>query len=272
MEGKTINLSMNPVPVPPSTSFSLTGKIVVLTGGAGLYGRGLTAQLAGAGATLILASRNVAALEQVAAEERALGRIVHARSLDQADEASIFRLRDGVMAEFGRVDGLVNNAVARPMKSPDAPLADWEASMQTNATGLFAITRAFGGEMARRGSGNIVNIGSIQGMVGPDYALYEGLGMQAIPDYFFHKAGMVNLTRFFAAYYGPQGVRVNCLSPGGFLSGQPPAFVERYSKATFLRRMAAEPDLGGPVRFLLSDASRYITGVNLPVDGGYTAH
>ena len=256
----------------PPPGFSLAGRIILLTGGAGLYGRGLAAQLAAADATLILASRNVEALEKVAAEERALGRMVHARPLDQADESSIFRLRDSVLTEFGQIDGLVNNAVARPMKTADAPLADWEASMKTNATGLFAITRAFGDSMAARGAGSIVNIGSIQGIVGPDNSLYEGLNMHAIPDYFFHKAGMVNLTRFFAAHYGPRGVRVNCLSPGGFLSGQHPAFVERYSNATFLRRMADEQDLGGPVIFLLSDAARYVTGVNLPVDGGYTAH
>ncbi len=254
------------------SGFSLTGKVVVLTGGAGLFGRGLAAQIAEAGATLILAARTVERLEKVAIEERALGRPVHAHSLDQSNEASIFRLRDQVLAQFGRVDGLVNNAVARPMKTVDAPLVDWEASMTTNATGLFAITRAFGEAMARQGSGSIVNIGSIQGMVGPDYSLYEGLNMHAIPDYFFHKAGMVNLTRFFAAHYGPQGVRVNCLSPGGFLSGQHPTFVERYAKATFLRRMADDHDLGGPVVFLLGDAARYVTGVNLPVDGGYTAH
>ncbi len=256
----------------PSTTFSLAGQIIVLTGGAGLYGRGLAAQLAASGATLLLASRNVAALEKVASEERSLGRIVHARSLDQADESSIFSFRDSVLAEFGRIDGLVNNAVARPMKSADAPLADWEASMKTNATGLFAITRAFGDVMASRGAGSIVNIGSIQGLVGPDFSLYEGLNMPVLPDYFFHKAGMANLTRFFAARYGPRGVRVNCLAPGGFFSGQHPTFVERYTKNTFLERMADEHDLGGPVIFLLSDAARYVTGVNLPVDGGYTAH
>ncbi|MDB6170598.1 MAG: NAD(P)-dependent dehydrogenase, short-chain alcohol dehydrogenase family [Verrucomicrobia bacterium] len=262
---------MNPA-LAPTPGFSLSGKIILLTGGAGLYGRGLAARLAEAGATLILAARNLAALEKVAAEESALGRVVHARPLDQAEESSILRLRDGVMKEFGHVDGLVNNAVSRPMKSADAPLSDWAASMQTNATGLFAITRAFGEAMAAHGGGSIVNIGSIQGMVGPDYALYEGLNMHAIPDYFFHKAGMVNLTRFFAAHYGPRGVRVNCLSPGGFFAGQHPTFVERYARATFLRRMADEHDLGGPVVFLLSEASRYVTGVNLPVDGGYTAH
>ena len=252
--------------------FSLADKTVVLTGGAGLYGRGLAAQLAAAGATLILASRNLEALEKVAQEERALGRRVHARSLDQADESSILRLRDEVLKDFGRIDGLVNNAVSRPMKSADAPLADWEASMKTNATGLFAISRAFGETMAAQSAGSIVNIGSIQGMVGPDYSLYEGLNMHAIPDYFFHKSGMLNLTRFFAAHFGPRGVRVNCLSPGGFFSGQNSTFVERYSKATFLRRMAEDGDLGGPVIFLLSEAARYVTGVNLPVDGGYTAH
>ena len=256
----------------PSTSFSLAGKIVLLTGGAGLYGRGLAAQLAASGATLVLASRNVAALEQVAAEERALGRSVHARELDQADEASILKLRDGVLAEFGRLDGLVNNAVSRPMKTLAGPLAEWEASMKTNATGLFAITRAFGEAMVSRAAGSIVNIGSIQGMVGPDFSLYEGTTMNALPDYFFHKGGMMNLTRYFAALYGPREVRVNCVSPGGFFTGQHPVFVERYVKATYLRRMADSHDLGGPVIFLLSDAARYVTGVNLPVDGGYTAH
>ncbi len=263
---------MTASPATPPSGFSLAGKIILLTGGAGLYGRGLAAQLAATGATLVLASRNVEALEKVAVEERALGRVVHARSLDQADETSILKLRDSLVAEFGRIDGLVNNAVSRPMKSMDAPLSQWEDSMKTNATGLFAISRAFGEVMAQRGSGSIVNIGSIQGMVGPDYSLYEGLNMGTIPDYFFHKAGMANLTRYFAGYYGPRGVRVNCLAPGGFFSGQHPTFVERYSKATFLRRMADEHDLGGPVIFLLSDAARYVTGVNLPVDGGYTAH
>lgn len=253
-------------------SFSLTGKIVLLTGGAGLYGRGLAAQLAASGATLVLASRDVAALQKVAAAENAQGRVVHARQFDQGDEGSILRLRDDVLKEFGRLDGLVNNAVARPMTSFDAPLADWETSMKTNATGLFAITRAFGEAMVRQGAGSIVNIGSIQGMVGPDFTLYEGLKMATLPDYFFHKAGMANLTRFFAARYGPQGVRVNCLAPGGYYNGQHPTFVERYTKKTFLKRMADDHDLGGPVIFLLSDAARYVTGVHLPVDGGYTAH
>lgn len=254
-----------------SSMYTLEGKVIVLTGGAGLYGRGLTSHLASCGAVLILASRNLGALEKVAAEESAQGRQVHARQYDQGDPDSIAMLCKSVLDDFGPAYGLVNNSVARPMKSASAPISDWEDSMKINATGLFAITRAFAETMAQHGGGAIVNIGSIQGVVGPDYSLYEGLDMHAIPDYFFHKAGMIGLTRFFAARYGPQRVRVNCVSPGGFLSGQHPTFVERYCKATFLRRMANDQDLGGPVAFLLSEASAYVTGVNLPIDGGYTA-
>lgn len=257
---------------PDARTFSLAGKVVVLTGGAGLFGRGLAARLAEAGARLVLASRDLPALARVVEEERARGHDLHALRYDQGDESSVIRLRDAVKTQFGRIDGLVNNAVARPMKTPDAPLVDWEASMRVNATGLFAICRAFGGTMAAQGAGSIVNIGSIQGVVGPDLSLYEGLGMEALPDYFFHKAGLVNLTRYFAARHGARGVRVNSVAPGGYLHGQPEPFIERYTRATYLRRMADDHDLGGPVVFLLSEAARYVTGVNLPVDGGYTAH
>lgn len=255
-----------------SDSFTLQGKVVVLTGGAGIYGRGLATQIAHAGATLVLASRDHAALTTVAEEEQRRGNDVHAYAFDQGDETSILQLRDQVLRNFGRVDGLVNNAVARPMTSFNAPVCDWEASMKINATGLFALTRALGEVMAAAGSGSIVNVASIQGLVGPNLTLYEGLDLKALPDYFFHKGGMINLTRFFAAHFGPKGVRVNSVSPGGFLSGQPAEFVRRYEQSTFLRRMADERDLGGPVIFLLSEAARYVTGANLPVDGGYTAH
>lgn len=250
----------------------LGGKIIVLTGGAGIYGGSLVTELTDAGATLVLASRNVAALDQLAASEQQRDRQVYAHHLDQADETSILQLRDWVTGEFGRVDGLVNNAVLRTVKHISDPLAGWDASMKVNAIGLFAMHRAFGDAMAGCGSGSIVNISSIQGMVGPDYTLYEGFDMDALPDYFFHKAGMINLTRLFAAYYGPKGVRVNSLSPGGYQKDHPEVFVERYARKTFLRRMARDHDLGGPLIFLLSDAASYVTGVNLPVDGGYTAN
>lgn len=252
--------------------FSLRGKVILLTGGAGLYGRGLTAMLAESGADLVIASRDVPKLSAVAAEETARGHSVHAELLDQADEASVLALRDRVLSKFGRVDGLVNNAVARPMKSPAGPVSAWEESMRVNATGLFLVTRAFGDAMCGAEGGSIVNIGSIQGMIGPSLELYAGTDMGAPPpDYFFHKGGMENLTRYYAALYGRRGVRVNCIAPGGFFNHQPEPFLTRYNEHTMLGRMADDRDLGGAVIFLLSDAARYVTGANLPVDGGYTA-
>lgn len=252
--------------------FDLRDKVVVLTGAAGLYGRGLAAALAEAGATLVIASRNLDKLKAVAAEECARGHQVFAEALDQGEEQSVLSLRDRVLARFGRVDGLVNNSVLRPMRSPDAPASAWEESMRVNGTGLFLVTRAFGRAMCDRKEGSIVNIGSIQGLVGPSLELYAGTDMgEPPPDYFFHKGGMINLTRYYAGLFGAHQVRVNCVSPGGFFNHQPEPFLSRYNERTMLGRMADAQDLGGAIIFLLSDAARYITGANLPVDGGYTA-
>jgi NAD(P)-dependent dehydrogenase (short-subunit alcohol dehydrogenase family) len=152
------------------------------------------------------------------------------------------------------VDVLVNNAVLRSMKTWDDPIENFEASLRVNATGVLLMTRAFGNQMASQGRGSIINISSIQGLVGPDFTLYEGLGWDMPPDYFFHKGGMLQLTRFAAAKLGPRGVRVNCISPGGFFNNQDERFVKRYNDRTFLNRMANETDIK-----------------DLVVDGGYTA-
>lgn len=253
-------------------SFSLQNHTVLLTGAAGLFGRGLASALAGAGATLIIAARDAAKLQSVADEETALGYKVFAEGFDQGDEASITALKQRIEKRFGVLHGLVNNSVLRPMKGANGTAAQFEESMRVNATGVMLMHRAFGGAMADAGRGSIVNIGSIQGMIGPSYELYAGTSMGDMPpDYFFHKGGMLNLTRFYAALYGPKNVRVNCLSPGGFFNNQSELFVQRYAEHTMLNRMADNEDLGGALVFLLSEASRYITGVNLPVDGGYTA-
>ena len=252
--------------------FKLDNKVILLTGGAGLYGRGLSKDIAAAGARLVIASRNAASCEKVAASLRDEGLDASAEQLDQGCETSIVALRDRLLEKFGRIDGLVNNSVSRPMRSADGSVEQWEESMKINATGLFLMHRHFGGIMKEQGSGSIVNIGSMQGMIGPALSLYEGLDMPPPPpDYFFHKGGMINLTRYYAAMFGPASVRVNCLSPGGFFNNQAEEFVRRYSAQTFLGRLGNETDLGGSVVFLLSDASLYITGANLPVDGGYTA-
>jgi len=193
---------------------------------------------------------------------------------DQADEASILALRDTILERAGQLDVLVNNTVARPMRQGyEDTSAAFAESMQVNATGLFVITRAFGDAMAARGSGSIVNIGSIQGMIGPDPTIYRDTTMSGwAPDYFFHKGGMINFTRFVASYYGARNVRCNCLCPGGLRTeNHPEPFVRQYSDRTFLGRLANDTDLMGAVVFLASDASAYVTGASIPVDGGYTA-
>lgn len=255
--------------------FSLKGKTALVTGGAGLYGRQIVEALAEAGARTVMASRNLDQLQAQAEEFRQRGLDVHARQLDQGEEPSILALRDELLETFGQVDVLVNNAVLRALKQGwDSPAEQFELSMRINVTGVFLMTRAFGDVMARRGSGSIINIGSIQGMVGPDYTLYEGLNMGSSPDYFVHKGAMNQLTRFAAAHLGPSGVRVNTVSPGGLYNEQNPqhpTFIERYDQRTFLGRMANNSDLKGAIVFLASDASAYVTGANLPVDAGYTA-
>ena len=256
-------------------SFSLRGKVVVQFGGTGLLGRALVASLGAAEATLVVASRNRDACTAVAARERELGRAVQVDEVDITSESSLEGLRDRVIATHGRIDGLVFNAVARAMKGFQGPLQGWADSMTTNATGFFATVRIFGDAMAAAGRGSIVNIGSMMGSVGMNPWLYEDSGgVTPSPDYFFHKGGMLNLTRYLASHYGPRGVRVNVVSPGGIYNPekpQAPAFLARYAPMTMLGRMADAPEIGGAVVFLLSDAASYITGANLAVDGGYTA-
>jgi NAD(P)-dependent dehydrogenase (short-subunit alcohol dehydrogenase family) len=247
--------------------FSLKGKVAVVTGGAGLYGRQIVEALAEADARTIMASRDLAKLEQHANALREKGLSVEAMSLDQGDERSIEDLARSV----GDVDVLVNNAVLRTMKGWDDPAENFETSLRVNATGVFLMTRAFGRTMAARGRGSIINIGSIQGIVGPDFSLYQEVGWDMPPDYFFNKGGMIQLTRFAAAKLGPSNVRVNCLVAGGFFNKQDERFLKRYCERTFLNRMANDTDLKGSIVFLASDASQYVTGSTLVVDGGYTA-
>lgn len=255
-------------------SFSLRNKVVIQFGGTGLLGRALVTALAEAGANLIVASRNRNSLTTLADGERHAGREVQVDEVDIKSEPSLFALRDRVLAAQGRIDGIVFNAVSRTMRGYNDQLENWAASMATNATGFFATARTFGDTMAAAGGGSIVNIGSMMGMIGMNPWLYEGTGNNPSPDYFFHKGGMVNLTRYMASHYGPRRVRVNTVSPGGIYNPEKPQaaeFISRYGKMTMLGRMAEAREIGGAVVFLLSDAASYVTGVNLPVDGGYTA-
>jgi NAD(P)-dependent dehydrogenase (short-subunit alcohol dehydrogenase family) len=251
--------------------FDLNGRVAVVSGAAGLFGRQIAESLGEAGAVVCCAARNLKNTTEFVATLTARGIAAEAWTLDQADEQSVVALCDGILARHGRIDVLVNNAVARPMKSWNGTVTEFAASMAINATGIFAMSKLFGNAMAAAGRGSIINVASIQGLIGPDYSLYEDLPMDAPPDYFFHKGGMLQLTRYAAARLGPAGVRVNAICPGGFESGQPAEFIERYKRRTFLGRLAGEDDLKGIITFLASDASAYITGAVIPVDGGYTA-
>ncbi len=260
--------------MPDLSPFSLQGKVVIQFGGSGLLGRALVASLAVADATLIVASRNPGVLTAAVAAATNAGRRVHLETVDLLDEESIQLLVARVAEKHGPLHGMVYNAVTRTMTGMDDPLAKWQESMRVNATGFFAAARACGNAMAGAGRGSIVNISSQMGTIGPNYYLYEGTGTTVAPDYFFHKGGMTNLTRYLASHYGSKGVRVNVVSPGGIYNPAKPQaadFLTRYGKMTMLGRMAEAREIGGAVVFLLSDASSYITGANLPVDGGYTA-
>lgn len=253
--------------------FSLKGKVALVTGGAGLYGKQIVRGMAEMGAKVFTASRSLEPLEAVARELRDEGLDVTALAYDQGDTDSILALRDELLRQAGRIDCLVNNAVGRASGGVHVTREEWQEDMNVNAAGLMEITRAFGDVMARQGAGSIVNIGSIYGLVGYDAWLYEDMSFDGLaPAYYFVKGGMVNVTRFWAGYYGQFGVRVNCVHPGGIESDRnDPAFRAKYGKKTFLGRMAGNDDLSGCIAFLASDASSYITGANIPVDGGLSA-
>ncbi|MDD5727633.1 MAG: SDR family oxidoreductase [Victivallales bacterium] len=256
-------------------TFSLKGRVALVTGGAGLYGRQIVESLAEAGAKTYIASRNIEALEKVAEEIRHAGYDVSALPLDLSCETSIQELHDTIIKADGRLDVLVNNAVTRcACVGWDRPPEYYDKSLHVNASALFKITQLFAEDMKKRQCGSIINIGSMMGMVGIEMANYADSGMQPDPSpiYAYEKGGMINFTRWAASILGPYSIRVNCVSPGGFNTpDHPEAFVRQYSARTQLGRMANATDLKGIMVFLASDASLYLTGTNIPVDGGYTA-
>lgn len=253
---------------------SLKDKIVLITGGEGKYGRCITQGLAEADATVITASPFLDEGEKVASDFNGDGLDVVAMYVDQANHDSVVKLKKEIKDKYGRLDVLVNCAVARPMKGYNVPLEQWRQSMDVNATGLFDITREMADLIASGGGGTIVNIASMMGMFGPDLSNYEGLPeawKDQPPDYFFHKGGMLTLTRYLARMLADKKIRVNAISPGGIFSGQPERFLENYTKKVPVGRMANNDDIKGVVVFLASQASGYINGENILMDGGMHA-
>jgi NAD(P)-dependent dehydrogenase (short-subunit alcohol dehydrogenase family) len=257
--------------------FDLTGSVSIVTGGCGLLGPRLAEILAGYGSRVVLVDSDAKPCEDAASN---LGSSVIAIPCDITRKESVDAMVQQVMDKFGRIDVLVNNAAK---KSPnfyapleDFPLSDWNEVMAVNVTGVFLCCQSVGRRMVERASGSIINIASIYGIVGPDPRIYEGSEFRGVkigtpPVYSASKGAVLALTRHLATHWGARGVRANAITPGGVASGQNETFVRRYSERVPLGRMARPDDLHGALLFLASPASRYVTGHNLIVDGGWTA-
>jgi NAD(P)-dependent dehydrogenase (short-subunit alcohol dehydrogenase family) len=256
----------------------LSGKVAMVTGGAQNLGLDMAEALGDAGADLVITSREPAKAESTAARLRKyLAGKVLPLGLNVVDEESVAAAFAAVMAEYGRLDVLVCNAGGAKLtggtSTDTMAAADWDYVTEVNLRGTFLCCRAALPIMKVQGSGSIIVIASISGMVGRDRWVYGG-SPDMVPNmtvYSAAKSGLIGFTRDLAAENGQFGVRVNAISPGGFERGQPEEFIKRYSKQTPLGRMGKDgTDLKGAVVFLASDAAGYVTGVNLPVDGGFT--
>ncbi len=267
--------------------FSLSGRVAVLTGGAGLLGRQYARTLLIAGARVLLADLDADIAEREAAAAVAdVGGEAIGLGVDVTQPERVTALMDATLSTWGRLDILINNAAIDPKVDgqanhalsntfEDFPLALWQSSLDVNLTGTFLCAQAAGRAMVRAGHGVIVNVSSTYGLVAPDQRLYqrdgEGEQQQFKPaSYAVTKAGVAHLTRYLAAYWGPCGIRVNTLTPHGVFNGHDEQFVRRYNIRTPLGRMARIDEMNGPLLFLVSDASSYMTGANLVVDGGWT--
>lgn len=257
--------------------FSLKGKVAIVTGGRGLYGTGISLGLCEMGATVVIASRNGAACEEYAAQLREQGYSAIGLSLDLSDDASIKALAKEVFDRYGRIDILVNNAVDRRnmVSLQDATREKLQASADTNLQGQILLSQAVLAYMVPAGKGSIINVSSMRGLDCPHFPFYpETWGDQPI-NYTTEKWAMVGMTKYMAGRYGKHHIRVNCIAPGGFdpgLADDPDkqAFQQTYIENCPLGCWASEDDIKGPVAFLASDASAYITGATLVMDGGWT--
>jgi NAD(P)-dependent dehydrogenase (short-subunit alcohol dehydrogenase family) len=268
-------------------AFDLTGKVAVITGAAGLLGPEHGAALAECGATVVLTDVNLEAVQR--AKEALQSEYARARfdglRLDVTDLASVSAARDEVVRKHRGVHILVNNAAIDPKVKPGASgvegsrlenlaLDDWNLQVDVGLTGAFLCCQAFGAWMAQHGGGVILNIASDLGVIAPDQRLYrrDGIPEDQQPvkpvTYSVIKTGLLGLTRYLATYWADQHVRANALSPGGVYTGQGEEFVKRLTNLIPMGRMAARDEYRAAVQFLCSDASRYMTGQNVVMDGG----
>lgn len=268
--------------------FDLKGRAAVITGGGGLLGAEFCKALAEAGASVAVVDINSAAGSRVSGELLQEGYRAKALTCDIRDASSVAEAVNAILADFGRIDILVNSAALDPKfdaaaletgiapgSFEDYPLEQWNAALQVNLTGTFLMTQACVKPMLEQGGrGSIVNICSTYGLKGPDQRLYvkDGKRVAFKPVYYtVTKAGILGFTKYLAAYYAGTEIRVNALTPGGVFNDHEESFVRNYSARTILGRMARVDEMSGGLLFLASDASSYMTGANLVVDGGWTA-
>jgi len=258
-------------------SFRLHGRTAIVTGAAGLLGTEFVRALAEAGANVVAADLDEPRLRQTAAAWT-----VH---LDATLPDSVQSMFDRARSRFGRIDVLVNSAAVDPkfdvgeaarhaQTFEDLPVEAWNRALAVNLTGMFLCCQAAARAMQPEGRGSIINIGSTYGLVGPDQRIYQHPGEPTRlkpAHYSASKAGVLGLTRYLATYFAGTDIRVNALTPGGVHHEQDETFVRAYSARTVLGRMARKDELNGALVFLASDASSYMTGANLVVDGGWTA-
>lgn len=263
--------------------FRLDERLAVVTGAQGKLGPVWIEALLRAGATVVgvdLPGARPSA--QIAALQQQFGPRLALLPGDVCQRESLAAVRQQCLDRHGVPHVLVNNAGIDQPPGPAAsypldeiPVEVCRQILEVNVLGAFQVTQVFGGEMARAGRGTVINIGSLYAGVSPDARLYDHIPSDPPflkpPAYGASKAALINLTRYFAAHWGGLGVRVNALSPGGVLGGQDQEFRAKFCARVPLGRMATHDDLGGPLLFLASDASAYVTGIELKVDGGYTA-
>ena len=268
--------------------FDLTGRVGIVTGGGGLLGFEFCKTLAEAGASVVVADLSMEYAQRAASKLAEFGNKVIPFQIDITSVESVQKLMSETLAHFGRIDILVNSAALDPKFDPDAaakgiatgafedyPLEMWNDALNVNLTGTFLVTQACVKQMVAQGKkGSIINICSTYGLNGPDQRIYikDGQRVAFKPVYYTTtKAGVMGFTKYLAAYYAGTEIRVNALTPGGVYNNHEEYFVKNYSAKTILGRMAHKDEMNGALLFLASDASSYMTGNNVVVDGGWTA-
>ncbi len=268
--------------------FSLKDKVAVVTGGVGLLGAEFCKTLAEAGASVAVVDLNGDAAGKVADGLVQSGYKAIGIATDITKPDSVSKMVDSTLTAFGRLDVLVNSAALDPKFDPDAaskgiapgafedyPLEQWNAALNVNLTGMFLVTQACVKQMIAQGKkGSIINICSTYGLNGPDQRIYikDGKRVAFKPVYYTTtKAGVMGFTKYLSAYYAGTEIRVNALTPGGVFNNHEEYFVTNYSAKTIMGRMAKKDEMNGALLFLASDASSYMTGNNVIVDGGWTA-